>query len=223
MWPLKSIHSGSTCCSENSMLCFCAEKAGLTSERWTKETFDLSTHQGAHYAEARFRSLRPKRLWLSPPCGPFSAMRRINPRNPAQMQRLNSKRRIAYFIWTTCIHLTWTQLELGGKFYLEQPHTSDTWRFQDIHQTQLFSPQYSEHCVRYQRFDGLVHFKDEHPMRKSTRIQTDNFYFSRAFAQRCAGHTLPHRPRGFGYWTFNLLPKSCFFVRGYSQSGIDVK
>ena len=58
-------------CSPNSMMTHTAQKAGLNAERWTKDDFDLETEEGYQAAEQRLRKLRPKRLWLSPECGPF--------------------------------------------------------------------------------------------------------------------------------------------------------
>ena len=58
-------------CSPKSMMTQTAQKAGLKAERWTKDGFDLETEEGYQAAEKRLRKLRPKRLGLSPECGPF--------------------------------------------------------------------------------------------------------------------------------------------------------
>ena len=68
-----------------------AEGAGLKSERWTKENFDLSKPSGCKLAMDRLRELRPKRLWLSPECGPYSTMQNANQRTPQQREDLRQK------------------------------------------------------------------------------------------------------------------------------------
>ena len=78
-------------CSPNSMMTHTAQTAGLNAERWTKDDFDLETEEGYQAAEQRLRELRPRRLWLSPECGPFSQMQNINQRSPEQMLRLAQK------------------------------------------------------------------------------------------------------------------------------------
>ena len=79
-------------CSPKSMMTQTAQKAGLKAERWTKDGFDLETEEGYQAAEKRLRKLRPKRLGLSPECGPFSQMQNINQRTPEQMIRLIQKK-----------------------------------------------------------------------------------------------------------------------------------
>ena len=73
------------------MMTHTAQRAGLKAERWTNDDFDLETEDGYQAAERRLRELRPRRLWLSPECGPFPQMQNINQRSPAQMLRLAQK------------------------------------------------------------------------------------------------------------------------------------
>ena len=64
-------------CSPNSRLTQTAQDAKLKAERWTMEEFDLSLDADLEKAKARLRKLRPKRLWLSPECGPYSVMQTL--------------------------------------------------------------------------------------------------------------------------------------------------
>ena len=117
-------------CSPNSQLTTSAQGAGLKAERWTKEDFDLSKPSGCQAAMQRLRELRPKRLWLSPECGPYSVVQHANQRTPEQVEPLRKKRELAFRMWQSCIRLTWLQVELGGSFYREQPQRCMSWRLQ---------------------------------------------------------------------------------------------
>ena len=79
-------------CSHNSMLTKVAQKAGLKCERWTVDDFDLATEEGYDQAEARLRELKPRRIWLSPECGPLSQLQNANQRTEEQVENLKRKR-----------------------------------------------------------------------------------------------------------------------------------
>ena len=115
-------------CSPDSMMTKVAQGAGMTSERWTASDYDLSTEEGYALAEQRLRILRPRRIWFSPECGPWSQMQNTNQRSPEQIEKLMEKRIEGFKQWRNCIRLAWVQLELGGYFYIEQPQTCMTWR-----------------------------------------------------------------------------------------------
>ena len=103
-------------CSPTSTLTKTAQSHGLKAERWTKEDFDLSRPSGCQLAMERLRHLKPKRLWLSPECGPYSIMQNANQRSPQQAEALRKKRELAFRQWQSCIRLAWLQVELGGTF-----------------------------------------------------------------------------------------------------------
>ncbi len=180
-------------CSPTSMLTQTAQNAGLAAERWTNDDFDLSTTEGHWQAAIRLKVKKPMGLWLSPECGPWSTMQNANQRTPEQVENLEEKRRLALYQWESCIRLASLQHELGGKLYIEQPQTCMTWRLEDDN-TRFLVDQLSQFCIRDQCFDGLKHPKTGLPMRKSTRIQTNDASFTQQFAQRCTGHEQGHTP-----------------------------
>ena len=102
-------------CSPTSTMTQTANKSGLRAERWTKEDFDLSRPSGYIQAARCLKELKPKRLWLSPECGPYSIMQNANQKNPEQVERLKQKREIAFRMWQSCIRLATLQVELGGE------------------------------------------------------------------------------------------------------------
>ena len=178
-------------CSHDSMMTQVAQRAGMTTERWTIDDYDLSTESGFAQAEQRLRDLRPRRLWLSPECGPFSQMQNTNQRTPEQVNNLIEKRKRGFKQWLNCIRLAWVQLELGGYFYIEQPQRCMTWRLEDMTTRQLVD-ELSSYCIRDQCFDGLKHPRSGKPMMKGTRIQSNDYSFTLHFGQRCVGHDTEH-------------------------------
>ena len=54
---------------------------------------DMSTNAGLEKARALRRKLKPKDLWVSVPCGPWSTMQNINQRTAAQIEELRQKRK----------------------------------------------------------------------------------------------------------------------------------
>ena len=80
--------------------------------------YDLGTNQGIHKVIQDIDHYKPKHVWLSPVCGPFSVMQNINQRSEAQKEALSEKRKAAMkqyvgcsVIYTYCIqhgiHVTW--------------------------------------------------------------------------------------------------------------------
>ncbi len=139
-----------TSCSYDSLLTKVAQLHGMTTERWKIDDYDLSTESGLAKAEQRLRSIRPRRLWLSPEHGPVV---------PEQ--------------WRSCMRLAWVQLELGGYFYIEQPQTCVTWNLKDTLTRQLLD-RLSSSCIRDLCFDDLKHPRSGKPLQRSTRIQSND-------------------------------------------------
>ena len=83
-------------CSPTSTLTKTAQSHGLKAERWTKEDFDLSRPSGCQLAMERLRQLRPKRLWLSPECGPYSIMQNANQISPQQAENLRKRENLPF-------------------------------------------------------------------------------------------------------------------------------
>ena len=211
--PKKNLDLVEVFCSPTSQLTKSAQNANLDVERWTRTDFDLSTPSGCQKALDRLREVRPERLWLSPECGPYSIIQNANQQTPNQKKELENKRKLAYRMWQSCIRLAWLQVELGGKFYIEQPERCMTWRRSDMN-TQHLLDELSTKCIRDQCV-GLVHPKSGLPMQKGTRIQTNDLSFAREFAQRCTGHDYAHVPISGG----NIAANTAFYPKKKSVRG----
>ena len=57
--------------------------------------YDLGTNDGIHKVIQDIDQFHPEHVWLSPVCGPFSAMQNVNQRTDLQKQNLSEKRREA--------------------------------------------------------------------------------------------------------------------------------
>ena len=125
-------------CSPTSRLTQTAQGAKLKAERWTENDFDLSKPSGCKQAMDRLRQLKPKRLWLSPECGPYSIMQNANQNTPEQIEQLKKKRELAFRQWQSCIRLACLQVELGGTFYIEQPQRRMIWQLKDPKQQDIY-------------------------------------------------------------------------------------
>ena len=157
-----------TFCPHDSMLTKVALLSGMTAERWMIDDFDLSTESGFAEAAQRLRSIRPKRLWLSPEHGTIVSDH-----------------------WHNCMRLAWLQLELGGYYYIEQPQKCVTWNLRDTLTRQICGA-LSSKCVRDQCFDNRKHPRTGRPLQQSTRIQSNDRAFTLQFGQRCVGHETDH-------------------------------
>ncbi len=161
-----------TSCSHNTLLTQVARLNGMTTERWKMDDYDLSTDSGLAEAEQRLRSLRPRRLWLSPEHGPVV---------PEQ--------------WHGCMHLAWVQADMNGYFYIEQPENCVTWHLKDT-LTRYVLDARSSRCIRDLCFDGMKHPRSGKPLQRSTRIQSNDASFVWYFGQGCVGHDMDHARAG---------------------------
>ena len=129
--PKREVEFIEICCSPNSMLTNIAKRQGVKSERWTINDYNLATTRGFQEAESRLRQCRPKRIWLSPECGPFSQMQHISQRTEQQKKDLMKNGKLVSNSGKVAWGLAEIQLSLGGYFYIEQPKTCMTWKLED--------------------------------------------------------------------------------------------
>ena len=130
-------------------------------------------------------------------------MNNINERDADQIERQRVKRLRCIRIWRNVLRLIAQQIEQGGQFYLEQPTSCGSWRLDDRDTDNLVNSSFF--CMRHQCMDGLVHPKSGLPMKKSTRIQSNDERFVVVFRISCDGHNgVPHDWLEGGDLTFQL-------------------
>ena len=77
--PVSNLKLIEVCAEPDSRLTETALRKGMSAERWTRDDFDLSTQVGYLRASRRLLEDRPDKLWLSPPCSPFTQLQFIRP------------------------------------------------------------------------------------------------------------------------------------------------
>ena len=83
--------------------------------------YDMSTQAGLEKARELRRKLRPRDLWASVPCGPWSTIQNLNQKTEKQRQELQKKREKSLRIIRNTITLIKDQVEDGGDAHWEWP------------------------------------------------------------------------------------------------------
>ena len=89
---------------------------------------DLATSAGLSRVLEQIRALKPKRVWVSPPCGPYSPLQNVNQRTPAQVQDLKQKRATAQRIYESTLEIVKICLQLGIHVTVELAERCEAWR-----------------------------------------------------------------------------------------------
>ena len=89
---------------------------------------DLATPSGLSLALEQIQTLKPKRVWVSPPCGPYSPLQNVNQRSPAQIRELRAKRATAQRIHESTLEIVKVCLQLGIHVTVELAERCEAWR-----------------------------------------------------------------------------------------------
>ena len=89
---------------------------------------DLATQEGLAIVVEQIRTLKPKRVWISPPCGPYSPLQNVNQKTPAQIQDLKAKRAVAQRIYESTEEIVKPCLQLGIHVSVELAERCEAWR-----------------------------------------------------------------------------------------------
>ena len=89
---------------------------------------DLSTNAGIRKAVQTIDLKRPKNVWMSPICGPYSMMQNANQRTPEQVEDLQEKRRDALKQYVGCCVIYSYAVRAGCHVTWEWSQTCQGWR-----------------------------------------------------------------------------------------------
>ena len=82
------------CCAPESTLTSAVEKVGMHARRINlRGGFDLMRHHSIEEVISLAKRTRPRRIWISVPCGPWSSVQNANQWNDEQRQQLMNKRK----------------------------------------------------------------------------------------------------------------------------------
>lgn len=127
------------CCSpESELVNQCKKKFGENSaerlSHWNGG--DIETKQGVKLAKDIIREKRPRLVWLSPECGPYSPMQHLNCRTPEQKRNLEKKREGARNQYDGVEELAEFVDSLGLTFVIELSERCEAWSLPWFHRLQ---------------------------------------------------------------------------------------
>ena len=89
--------------------------------------FDLTTRSGVEKLKQLVRERRPKHIWISCECGPFSPLQRINQRTPKQCEELQRKRESAVQQYLGGIEVARFGRRYGSQIHWELSEKCEAW------------------------------------------------------------------------------------------------
>ena len=191
-------------CSQESQLTKAASNHGLRALRFGLQQGDLATYGGRIKLYELLWHCRPRHVWVSPKCGPWSSWNRLNSQKSVElMKKIQSDRRKENVHLLLCEALFRLQDWRGSEchFHLEQPQGSEL----------MFQKEMSSivrYCLRVlcdMCVAGSLRHPDNHlALRKRTQVFTTSEIMARMLEQhQCVGQhshaTIEGscKPRGF--------------------------
>jgi hypothetical protein len=112
-------------CSERSPLTHQVNQLGQTAQRFGYSEADLATSEGRSRLFSSLIRHRPKHLWVSPDCGPWSSWAQLNEsRSLESQQEYATRRHQLLYQLALCIVLFRHQAQRDQDFHWEQPARS---------------------------------------------------------------------------------------------------
>ena len=141
---------------------------------------DLATDVGTQRTLEELRLWKPRKVWWSPPCDPFSSLQNINQRTEEQVRKLKAKRRRG---WRILRHIKWIIGQLQSEeadieHYIEQPLRALSLREGPLVGLLPYEASF-EGC----RWD-MVNTEGQ-SIKKSWRVLTTDTKFASRFSRRC--------------------------------------
>ena len=112
-------------CTEGSPLTHQVNQLGHAAQRFGYSEADLSTSEGRARLFSSLIRHRPKHVWVSPDCGPWSSWTRLNESKSLEnQQEYAAKREQLLYQLALCIVLFRHQVQMNQDFHWEQPAKS---------------------------------------------------------------------------------------------------
>ena len=117
------------CCPEDSLISKTVEELGGTAQCFGLHNgCDLSRRKGRDVVGQYLYKHRPRHLWISVPCGPWSRLQQLNTRTPEQLKSLQDKHRAGRRMLRHAVDMAKLQLVLGGEVHWEHPRHAYSWQ-----------------------------------------------------------------------------------------------
>jgi hypothetical protein len=165
----------------NSKLTEVAQKCGLNAQRFSQEDGDPSTHAGQVELLTQIVLFRPRHVWLSPECGPWSSWNRIIAhRSVHSWQKIKGQQQASRIHLRLCHLIAKIQISEGRHVHFENPCSAITWTQPEKAEfLKMTLPARLDHCMF-----GLQHPETDDAMQKKTRVQTSSREMCSALGQR---------------------------------------
>ena len=178
-------------CNENSKLTEQVKRSGKTARRFGIQQGDLSTVEGRSLLFQQLVCERPRHVWVSPDCGPWSSWTRLNESQSCErLQHYQAEREQKLFQIALGIVLYRFQRTSRGHFHWEQP----------VGSSMLRSPLVSEvhEQTRVSQFDmcnigQLVDPQTKVPMKKGMNVLTSSNQMFETLHGRTCRHNHVHQ------------------------------
>ena len=176
-------------CTEQSQLTYQSSKLGLRSFRFGLKQGDLSTFLGRTKLYDMLWTFRPKHIWVSPRCAPWSQWNHLNAAKSLKLEnQISADKKSEKIHLLVCDSLFRLQMWRGPQFHfhLEQPQGSDM-----IHQHEMQNivgntiRVLCDMCVA----GGLKHPNSHEALRKRTQVLTTSAILGRMLEKcQCVGN-----------------------------------
>ena len=179
-------------CGPSSMLTHQVQQLGGTAFRFGLEQGDLSTTEGRRSLYRKMALHRPRHVWLSPVCGPWSSWSRLNEsRSMESQQKYQQDRQDLLYQIALAIVLYRYQISQGRHFHLEQPQRSLL-----VHQPSLAEIYQHAQVAEFDlcRMGNMTCPKTGLPMKKGMQVITTFEPMYRMLHGKQCRHDHEHQP-----------------------------
>ncbi|CAK9111156.1 unnamed protein product, partial [Durusdinium trenchii] len=151
---------------------------------------DLSNSKDTEEIIAMIHDLRPKMMWISLPCGPYSPIQHIfNQATPEQEAALLLKKKRSRKLTRNALRLVKTQLEEGGHVCWEWPQNNGGWRLPELKVLYDLMNQFKEtHHAHIHGCAFGVKNAVGMPLKKPWKVVCTSPSMAAALTRRCPGN-----------------------------------
>ncbi|CAK9066760.1 unnamed protein product [Durusdinium trenchii] len=158
-----------------------------------EETFEVLFNTSSQDTEeiiAMIHDLRPKMMWISLPCGPYSPIQHIfNQATPEQEAALLLKKKRSRKLTRNALRLVKTQLEEGGHVCWEWPQNNGGWRLPELKVLYDLMNQFKEtHHAHIHGCAFGVKNAVGVPLKKPWKVVCTSPSMAAALTRRCPGN-----------------------------------
>ena len=151
--------------------------------------FDLSTNKGSDELQAIIKKQRPRLLWLSLPCGPYSPIQALfNEDNPEKLAKSLERKRKSRKLIRNGIRAACLQLDLGGEVGWEWPSNNGGWHLPDMRSLLDFME--SKHGLFFARIHGCAYGLQNHKgnfLKKPWKVALSDQTLANGLQRLCPG------------------------------------